>query len=76
MYIICEKTYIDRLGKQIDDETNIGNSESVEGLIKKLEQYSNLKIAKRTIYNAIKTEKPIYDKYYIYKIKEKVHNEE
>lgn len=69
MYVIYEKSYIDRLGKQLDDQVNMGDSECVDGVIKLLEKHRNLKLSKRTIYQAIKSKKPIYNKYYIYKIK-------
>ena len=36
MYIISEKTYFDRLGKRIDDEINIHDSDNIDGLIKYL----------------------------------------
>ena len=72
MYIVCEKTYIERLGKKLEDEMNIGDSDNVDELIKLIKDNQNIEIAKRTIYNAIKTGKPIFNKYYIYKIKEEV----
>lgn len=70
MYVIYEKDYIDRLGKKIDNQLNIGDSDSVDGIIKILKNNRNIILAKRTIYNSIKTKKPIYNKYFIYKIKE------
>ena len=33
MYIICEKSKINRLGEEFDDEINIGDSDSVANLI-------------------------------------------
>lgn len=68
IYIICEKTYIDRLGEQIEDETNIGDSDTVKGLVEYLRS-KNIKIAKSAIYKTINTKKPIYDRYFVYKIK-------
>ena len=32
IYIVCEKSYIDRLGEKIDDETNLHDSNSVNGI--------------------------------------------
>jgi hypothetical protein len=68
IYIVCEKTYFDRLGEQIEDETNIFDSDSVDGLLNKFKS-KNIKMAKRTIYKAIKNKKPVENKYFIYKIK-------
>lgn len=70
MYIISEKTYFDRLGKRIDDEINIHDSDNIDGLIKYLEK-QNIKITKRAIFYAIKNKTPIANKYNIYKIKVK-----
>ena len=70
MYIICEKSYIERLGEKIDDETNIHDSDSVNGIQKFLEK-QNVKITKRAIYYAIKNKNLIAEKYSIYKIKVK-----
>lgn len=69
MYIICEKSYIDRLGDKVDDQTNIGDSDSVNGILKILETKRKLNLSKRAIYKSIKDKTPIYGKYYIYKIK-------
>ena len=38
--------------------------------VKILETKRNIKLSKRGIYKSIKTKQPIYNKYYIYKIKE------
>lgn len=70
MYIICEKDYIERLGNKLENETNIGDSDTVDDLIEIIKNNRDIEIAKRTIYNAIKTGKPIFNKYYIYKIRE------
>lgn len=70
MYIICEKDYIERLGYKLENETNIGDSDTVDDLIEIIKNNRDIEIAKRTIYNAIKTGKPIFNKYYIYKIRE------
>ena len=32
MFIICEKSYIERLGKLIDDEINLYDSDNVAGI--------------------------------------------
>ena len=69
MYVIYEKSYIDRLGEKINDEVNMGDSESINGILKLLETKRNLKITKRAIYKSIKNNKPIKDKYIIFKIK-------
>lgn len=70
MYVIYEKEYIDRLGVKIDNQVNIGDSSCVDGILKILETKRNIKLSKRGIYKSIKTKQPIYNKYYIYKIKE------
>lgn len=70
MYIVCEKFYIERLGKKIDDETNLHDSNSVDGIQKFLEK-QNVNITKRAIYNAIKNKNLIANRYTIYKIKVK-----
>lgn len=67
-YVVYEKTYIDRLGELIEDETNLCDSDSVDNLIKLLKA-KNIKIARATIFKAIKTKKAIYDKYFVYKMK-------
>ena len=51
------------------NETNIGDSDSVNGIIKILKFKRNVNISKRTIYRAIKNNSSIEDRYYIYKIK-------
>ena len=68
-YVINEKSYIDRLGEKIEDETNIGDSESLNGILELLEKKRNLKISLRTIYRSLKHKHPIKDKYLIFKIK-------
>lgn len=68
-YVIYEKSYIDRLGEKIEDETNIGDSESLNGVLELLEKKRNLKISLRTIYRSLKHQHPIKDKYLIFKIK-------
>lgn len=67
-YVVYEKTYIERLGEFIEDETNLCDSDSVENLIKLLKS-KDIKVARATIYRAIKNKKPIYDKYFVYKMK-------
>ena len=67
-YVVYQKTYIERLGELIEDETNLCDSDNVNNLIKLLKS-KDIKIAKSAIYKAIKTKKPIYDKYFVYKIK-------
>lgn len=68
-YVIYEKSYIDRLGEKINDEVNMGDSESINGVLKLLETKRNIKVTKRAIYKSMKTNKPIKDKYLIFKIK-------
>lgn len=68
-YVIYEKSYIDRLGEKINDEINMGDSESINGILKLLETKRNIKVTKRAIYKSMKTNKPIKDKYFIFKIK-------
>lgn len=67
MFIVCEKTYIDRLGKLIDDETNLYDSDNVNGIQDFLKK-QNVNISKRAIYNAIKNKNLIKNKYSVYKI--------
>ncbi len=69
MYVIYEKNYIDRPTGLIPNETNIGDSDSVNGIIKILKFKRNINISKRTIYRAIKNNSCVEDRYYIYKIK-------
>lgn len=68
VYVVYEKTYIERLGEVIDDEMNLCESENVYNLIKLLRS-KNIKVAKAAIYKAIKSKKPIYNKYFVYKMK-------
>lgn len=70
MFIICEKTYIDRLGTKIDDETNLHDSDNVNGIQEFLKK-QNINVTKRAIYYAIKNKNLIADKYSVYKIKMK-----
>ena len=67
-YVVYEKTYIERLGELIEDETNLCDSDSIKELIELLRS-KDIKIAKSAIYKAIKTKKLIYDKYFVYKMK-------
>ena len=68
IYVVYQKTYIERLGELIDDEMHLLDSDNVDNLLKLLKS-KNIDVAKSTIYKAIKTKKPIYDKYFVYKIK-------
>lgn len=70
MYIISEKTYFERLGKKIDDEINIYDSDDIKSLLDYLEK-RNIVITKRAIYYAIKNKSLIANKFNIYKIKVK-----
>lgn len=70
MFIICEKSYIERLGKLIDDEINLYDSDNIDGIQNFLKR-QNINITKRAIYNAIKNKNLIKNKYSIYKIKVK-----
>lgn len=70
MFIVCEKSYIERLGKLIDDEINLYDSDSVSGIQDFLKR-QNINITKRAIYNAIKNKNLIKNKYSVYKIKVK-----
>ena len=70
MYVVYEKGYIKRLGIKLEDEINILDTDNITELIEQMKQKQDIKIAKRTIYQAIKSGKPIFDKYYIYKIKD------
>lgn len=67
MFIVCEKTYIDRLGKLIDDETNLYDTDNIYRVQEFLKK-QNVEVTKRTIYNAIKTKKLIKNRYSVYKI--------
>lgn len=68
MYIVCEKTYFDRLGEKIKDEINLHDSDNINGILEFLRK-QNIYITKRTIYHAMKNNVPIKGKYMIYKIK-------
>ena len=70
MFIICEKSYIERLGKLIDDEINLYDSDNVAG-IQNFLKIQNINITKRALYNAIKNKNLIKNKYSVYKIKVK-----
>ena len=70
MYRISEKTYFDRLGKRIDDEINLHDSDDIDGLIEYLAK-QNIKITKRAIFYAIKNKTLIANRYKIYNIKVK-----
>lgn len=70
MFIVCEKSYIERLGKLIDDEINLYDSDNLSGIQDFLKR-QNVNITKRAIYNAIKNKNLIKNKYSIYKIKVK-----
>lgn len=70
MFIVCEKSYIERLGKLIDDEINLYDSDSVSGIQDFLKR-QNVNITKRAIYNAIKNKNLIKNKYSVYKVKVK-----
>ena len=70
MFIICEKSYIETLGKLIDDEINLYDSDNVAG-IQNFLKIQNINITKRAIYNAIKNKNLIKNKYSVYKIKVK-----
>lgn len=69
-YVIYEKSYIDRLGKKIDDEINIGEGDNVKDVIYLLKKLRNCVIKKSVVYKSIKTKQPIKDKYIIFKMKE------
>lgn len=69
-YVIYEKSYIDRLGEKIDDEINIGDSDSVLGILRILELKRNFKTTKMSVYRSIKNKEPIRDKYIIFKMKD------
>ena len=70
MFIICEKSYIERLVKLIDDEINLYDSDNVVG-IQNFLKIQNVNVTKRAIYNAIKNKNLIKNKYSVYKIKVK-----
>ena len=70
MYVVYEKSYIEKLGNRLEDEVNILDTDNIAELIKEMKEKQNVEIAKRTIYQAIKSGKPVFNKYYIYKIKE------
>ncbi len=69
-YVIYEKSYINRLGQLIDDETNIGESDSIKDVIVLLKKLRDFEIKKSVVYKSIKTKQPISDKYTIFKMKE------
>jgi hypothetical protein len=67
MYVLYEKTYIDRLGKRLDDEINILDGDTIEELLMKLKS-KNIKASRRTLFYALKTKSLINGKYLLYKI--------
>lgn len=69
-YVVCEKSFIERLGEKIDDETNLHDSNSVDGIQEFLKK-QNVDVTKRAIYYAIKNKNLIADRYSVYKIKVK-----
>jgi hypothetical protein len=69
-YVIYEKNHIERLGKLIDDETNIGEGDNVKDVIYLLKKLRNCEIKKSVVYNSIKTKQPIKNKYFIFKMKD------
>lgn len=69
MYVLYEKTHIDRLGKRLDDELNLLDGDTIEELVKKLKA-KNIKASRRTLFYALKTKSLINGKYYVYKIKD------
>lgn len=69
-YVIYEKSYIDRLGNLIDDETNIGEGDNVKEIMYLLKKLRNFEIKKSVVYKSLKTKQPIKDKYFVYKMKD------
>ena len=70
-YIVCRKSSIDRFGKKLEDEINIHDSNSVDGIQDFLKK-QNVDITKRAIYMAIKNRNLIANEYSVYKIKSEV----
>lgn len=68
-YVIYEKSYIERFGRKIDDEINIGDTDSLIGVIDLLNEKRDIKTSKRAIYRSIQNKTPLKDKYFIFKMK-------
>lgn len=68
-YIICEKTFFERFGEQIDFELNLYDSDNINNLLSFMNNKLNINITKRMLYYAIKNNMLIHNKYAIYKIK-------
>lgn len=69
-YVIYEKSYIERLGNKIDDEVNIGDSDTINGVVKLLKNKRDLELNERTIYRSLKSKQPIKEKYFIFRMKD------
>ena len=69
-YVIYEKSYIERLGNKIDDEVNIGDSDTINGVVKLLKSKRDLDLNERTIYRSLKSKQPIKEKYFIFRMKD------
>lgn len=69
-YVIYEKSYIERLGNKIDDEVNIGDSDTINGVVKLLKSKRDLELNERTIYRSLKSKQPIKEKYFIFRMKD------
>lgn len=60
-YILCKKNYL------LEDEVNVFDCNNINEILEKLKE-ENINISRRTLFYMIKNQKPIKDKYLIYKI--------
>ena len=67
-YVVYEKTNFERLGKLIEDEQYLLENDSINELITQLLTKFDISISRRAIFKSIKYKKPIFDKFFIYKI--------
>lgn len=72
IYAIYEKSTIERFDKIVEDEVNVADSNTVDGVLKFFKDKRKLNVSKRQIYRAIKYNMLVHNKYYIYKIKERM----
>ena len=68
-YVAYEKTNLERLGKLIEDERYLIENDNVNDLMKQLLIKFGIHISRRAIFKSIKYNEPIFDKFFIYKIK-------
>lgn len=68
-YVVYEKINFERLGKLIEDEQYLIENDNINDLITQLLVKFDINISRRAVFKSIKYNKPIFDKFFIYKIK-------